>query len=189
MPEVLQARPDAPADLGPCSSACGIDQLSREMRTPVRWPAKLTGSPGRYVRGSEGPGCRPLPPGESGLGLVLAGPPDLLGDSRSRLRSRAVEQHSLATRAPFRRPAGLTSSPGRSGLGPMACRVNQRSQSSRSRFQLLAGSTTCLVGAGAVFQSLWCRKALPGVSGPCLMTRDVNQLYRTTCAQVQGPMG
>ena len=46
MPEVLWAQPDVPGDLGPCSSACGNDQLCRATRAWVRGPTGSTSSPG-----------------------------------------------------------------------------------------------------------------------------------------------
>ena len=45
MPEVLWAQPDVPGDLGPCSSACGVEQLSRATRGRVRWPVMSTSVP------------------------------------------------------------------------------------------------------------------------------------------------
>ena len=166
--EVPWGRPDVLGYLGYCPRSRVVHQLSRATRARFRGPTGSTRTPGQLALGSEGPRFSPVPPGDSGLGRVLAGPPDLLGDSRSRPRACGVDQHSLVIRAPFRGPAGLTRSPGRSGLGPMACRVNQRSRRTRSWLQWLAGSTTYLVGAGAVFQCLRCPTALPGVSGPCL---------------------
>ena len=51
MPEVLRARPDVPVDLGPCSSACSVDQLYQ-----------------RHRPRSDGPQGRPALPIDSPLG-------------------------------------------------------------------------------------------------------------------------
>ena len=68
----------------------------------------------------------------------------------------------------------------------MACRVDQLSQRTRALLQCPEGSTTCLVGPGAVFQCLQCRTALLCDSGPGQMARDFNQLYLMNRAQVRG---
>ena len=170
--EVPRGPPALPGDSSSVSRSHGVHQNPRATRARVRGPTGLTSSPRRL-----------------GLGLVLAGPPDLLGDSRSRPRACGVDQHSLVIRAPFRGPAGLTRSPGRSGLGPMACRVNQRSRRTRSWLQWLAGSTTYLVGAGAVFQCLRCRTALPGVSGPYLRPAISTNCTGQLALRSEGPWG
>ena len=83
----------------------------------------------------------------------------------------------------------MTRSPGRSGLGPMACRVNQRSRRTRSWLQWLAGSTTYLVGAGAMFQCLRCRTALPGISGPYLRPAISTNCTGQLVLRSAGPWG
>ena len=195
----LRARPHISWDLGSCSSACGVKQLSRATRAWVRCPAistfspmrlgpcvegkqfrqlsqvtlarvqwhvRLTGSPGQLVLMSEGPHGRPVLLGDSGSGRGLAGPtsspgrltlvsegppcrPALLGALGSGPRARGIDQLSR-----------------QSGLGPMACRVDQLSQRTHAQLRCPAGSTTCLVGPGAMFQCLRCRTALLCDSGP-----------------------
>ena len=115
MPEGLRARPDVPADLGPCSSACGVDQLSRATRARVRWSAGSTSCPSLLGPCSEGPRCRPALP----------------GDLRPAPITREVSQLSQATCARVRGPVGLTSSPRRLRLlsdGPSVEQLSQRTR-------------------------------------------------------------
>ena len=163
MPEGLRARPDVPADLGPCSSACGVDQLSRATRAPVRCSAKSTGSPGRLARGSEGPQGRPVPPGDSGLGRVLAGPPDLPDNSRSGPRARRFDKNSRVTRVRFFCPTGSTTCPAR--LTPAS--------------EAPGGLPAVLSILGQCPSARVFRPALPGDSGPGPWARAVDQLSRT----------
>ena len=181
-----------PEHFGPVSEGPRSRPLSLATQARVRGPKGSTSSPGRLVSGCDSLRFRQALPGDSDqcpsardvdqlswathvrvrgpvrsircpalpglLSEVRRGPPAPPGDSRSGPRV-----------------AGLTSSPGQSGLGPMACRVDQLSWRTRAKLRWPAGSTTCLVGPGAVFQCLWCRTALPGDSGPCPMARDVDQ--------------
>ena len=167
MPEGLRARPDVPADLGPCSSACGVDQLSRATRAPVRWPARSTGSPGRLVRGSVGPRGRPVPqvtrawaecrgvarfPGQLALGSE--GPP--------------FDKNSRVTRVRFFFPTESTTWPAR--LTPAS--------------EAPGGLPAVLSILGQCPSARVFRPALPGDSGPGPRAQGVDQLSRTTRARL-----
>ena len=188
MPEGLQARPDVPADLGPCSSACGVDQLSRATRAPVRRPAKLTGSPGPLVRGSVGPRGRPVPPGDSGLGRVSRG-----------------HQISRTTRARVRGPAVGQAVFGDSGSGVLPRGVDHLSRTTHARFRGPGGSTSCPEHFGPVSEcprvstsSPWRlrpgsegpsgRPAVPDDSCPAVLACGLDKLSWVTQASVRGPV-
>ena len=92
MPEGLQARPDVPADLGPCSSACGVDQLSQVTPVRVRVPVvnQLSRATQTLVRRTALSNRRP-----GRLGPVSVGPwgrPSLLGNWGLSPRPRGVDQ-------------------------------------------------------------------------------------------------
>ena len=129
MPEVLRAQPDVPGDLGPCSSACGVEQLSRATRARVRWPAQSTKSHERHVLGSVDSRGRQVLPVDSGSGRGLTGStsspgrlgpmpevlraqPDVPGDLGPCSSACGNDQLCRATRAWVRGPTGSTSSPG-----------------------------------------------------------------------------
>ena len=134
MPEVLRALPDVSADLGPCSSACGVDQLPPATRAPVLWPTRSTGTPGPLAGGSEGPRCRQALLGHScsgprargfdqlsraiGLGPDgLHGRPAVPEDSRPAPIARGLDHMSRGIWGRVPVPAVSNSSPGRLGLG------------------------------------------------------------------------
>ena len=79
----------------------GIDQLSQETRSLVRWLASSTSSPGPIALGTDGP----------------RGRSDLLGDSCSGPMALGVDHLSWATRTPFRGTLVSTSYPRRIALG------------------------------------------------------------------------
>ena len=129
MPEVLRAQPDVPGDLGPCSSACGVEELSRATRARVRWPAQSTKSHERHVLGSVDSRGRQVLPVDSGSGRGLTGStsspgrlgpmpevlwaqPDVPGDLGPCSSACGNDQLCRATRAWARGPTGSTSSPG-----------------------------------------------------------------------------
>ena len=170
--EVPRGPPALPGDSSSVSRSHGVHQNPRATRARVRGPTGLTSSPRRL---GLGPSARRTARSPGRLTLASEGlwcRPALLGDSCSVPRARRVDPLPRA-----------------SGLGPKACRVNQRSRRTRSWLQWLAGSTTYLVGAGAVFQCLRCPTALPGVSGPCLRPAISTNCTGQLALRSDGPWG
>ena len=184
MPEGLRARPDVPADLGPCSSACGVDQLSRATRATVRWPARSTRSPGRLVLGSVGPQGRPVPqvtrawaegrgvarfPGQLALGSE--GPPF---DKNSRVTRVRFFFPTESTTCPARLvgPGGSTSCPEHFGPVSECPRV-----STSSPWRLRPGS-----------EGPRGRPALLDHSCPAVIACSFDKLSRATQTSVRVPV-
>ena len=195
MSEILQAGPEVPGDLGPDSSARGVDQQARATQARVRVRTVLTSCPGRLAPGSEGLLCRRAHP----------------GDSRSGGRVHSVVQLPRETRAQVRVPAGLTRSPGQlvrgsespwgrsalpgdSASGTMARGVDQHSRATRDWMRGAAESTSCPGNLGPVrcpgrprpgFQCLPRRPDFPGDSDKGRRARGVDQLSQVTRAVLE----
>ena len=90
-----------PGDSGPCPSAHGVDQQSRENPACAGAPMVSTSCPGRLGTVTKVSRCRS----------------DFLGDSGPDPRRRGFELLSRAIRAKVFIPVGLTSCPGRLALG------------------------------------------------------------------------
>ena len=75
MPEVQRGPPPIPGESrsGSCVSSRGDDQLSRVTWARVRGSALSTSSPRRLGTVNEGPGWRPVFPGDSGPGPTPRG--------------------------------------------------------------------------------------------------------------------
>ena len=158
-------------------------------RPLVRGPAGSTKSP------------EPLGPGSESTRF----PPALPGESSVVLMARSVSQPSGATQARARCPAGLTSCPGRLGTVSEGPGVGQLSQATRARVQRTwgrpvvpgdlaqvqgpASSTTCPGRLGPVPDGPRCCPNLLGDSGPCAISRRVDQLSQGTWAVVGGIAG
>ena len=206
---LLQAQGGLPAVLsisGQCPRARGVDQLSLATQARVRGPKGSTSSPGRLVSGCDSLRFRQALPGDSDqcpsardvdqlswathvrvrgpvrstrcpalpglLSEVRRGPPAPPGDSRSGPRVRGVDQLSraigLGSDGLQSRPAVLEDS----RQAPMARRLDHMSRGTWGRVPVPAVSNSS-----------------PGRLGAMSEARDINQLYRTTRAQVRGPMG
>ena len=134
---------------------------------------------------SEGPWVRPAPPGDSGPGP----------------RARRVDQLSQETRVLSKVPRGRPAVPGHAGLCPRARGFDQLSQANRAWVRGPSGWTSCPGHLGPVPEGARCRPTLPcysgsglrshgrpavsADSGPCPMSRWVDQLSRATCALVR----
>ena len=173
MPEVLWALPDVSADLGPCSSACGVDQLSPATRAPVLWPTRSTGTPGPLAGGSEGPRCRQA----------------LLGHSCSGPRARGFDQLSRAIGLGPDGLHGRPAVPEDSRPAPIARGLDHMSRGIWGRVPVPAVSNSSPGRLGLGSDGPRGRPAVPGDSGQCLMARDVEQLTQATRTQVRGPAG
>ena len=114
--QVPQGRPVIPGDLGPASSARGVNQMSLATRALLRWHVGSTSCPRRLGLMSEGPRCRPPLPGDSGSGLRAHRVDHLFWVSRLAPSALGVNQLSRATWASVRGPAWSTICPERHKL-------------------------------------------------------------------------
>ena len=131
MPEVQRGPPPIPGESrsGSCVSSRGDDQLSRVTWAQVRGSALSTSSPRRLGTVNEGPGWRPVFPGDSGPGPTPRGSnicPGRLGSGSDGPRchpavpgksglcrwARSIDPQSQVTSTLVRGPMESTSPPG-----------------------------------------------------------------------------
>ena len=159
----FRGRPAFKGDLGPCLMSRRVDLLSRATWALVGETAVLNRRP---------------------------------GDSGPCPKALDVDQLSRATQDRARGPGFRTAVPGDSCFCPRAPGFKWRSLGTRAQFQRPAGSTTCTGRLGQVIEGPWCRPtlpgdsgsgprsrglpAVPGDSGPCLMSCWFDQLSQGT---------
>ena len=181
--------PAVPYDLRLSPIPRALHQLSRATRASDQGLTGSTNTPRPLAIGCEGPRGQPAVLGSSGPwprshvrdrfpGRPTPGfqcprlRPALLGDSASGLMARAVDQHSPASRARVRRPAGSTNTPACLTRMSEGRGVDQLSRITRARARVRAGQTSCPGGLG--------------LGSECLL---VDQHFQATRARVQGPAG
>ena len=170
--EVPRGPPALPGDSSSVSRSHGVHQNPRATRARVRGPTGLTSSPRRLGLGPSA--CRTArSPGRLTLASEgLWSRPALLGDSCSVPRARRVDPLPRAIGLGPNGLQGQPTVPEDALLAPMARGLDHISRGSWGRVPVPAVSNSS-----------------PGRLRAMSEARDINQLYRTTRAQVRGPMG
>ena len=200
----MRARPHVSWDLGPCSSACGVEQLSRA-----------------FGLGSDGPWGRPAVPDDRRSGPRAHGvdEPSLVTQARVRWPAGWTSSHgrlALGSVGPQIRPAlhddscsgpmvrGVDQLFRAIGLGPdglqarpavpedsrpppIACRLDHMSLGTWGRVPVPAVSNSSPGQLWDRTDGPRHRPAFPGDSGSCPMTPTLDQHSRGTPACVRGP--